>query len=53
LDDKCDAFFRLPMPERLYCYYDGRGVHDVFVFENLLADNFVNFKNDDLDEQAG
>ena len=52
LDENCDGFFRLPMPERLYCYYDGKGVNDVFVFENLLADEFVNFKNEDLEEQV-
>ena len=52
LDDKCDAFFRLPMPERLYCFYDGAGLNDVFVFENLLADGFENFKNTDFDEQV-
>ena len=52
MDDNCDGFFRLPMPERLYCYYDGKGVNDVFVFENLLADSFVNFKSADLEEQV-
>ncbi len=52
LDENCDGFFRLPMPERLYCYYDGKGVNDVFVFENLLADSFVNFTNEDLEEQV-
>ena len=41
LDEKCDGFFSLPMPERIHCYYDGKGVNDVFIFENLLADGFV------------
>jgi hypothetical protein len=40
------------MPERLYCYYDGKGTYDVFVFENLLADSFVNFTNKNLEEQV-
>ena len=52
LDEKCDAFFRLPMPERLYCFYDGSGVNDVFVFENLLSEGFVNFRNEDYDDQV-
>ncbi len=52
LDEKCDGFFRLPMPERLYCYYDGKGTYDVFVFENLLADSFANFTNENLEEQV-
>ena len=25
LDTECEGFFRLPMPEVIYCYYDGKG----------------------------
>jgi len=52
LDENCDGFFRLPMPERLYCYYDGKGTYDVFVFENLLSDGFENFNSTALDQQV-
>eukprot|EP00095_Tigriopus_kingsejongensis_P006899 maker-scaffold126_size328755-snap-gene-0.10 protein:Tk06899 transcript:maker-scaffold126_size328755-snap-gene-0.10-mRNA-1 annotation:"AGAP001552-PA" len=43
LDDKCEGFFRLPMPELLHCHYDGRGEEDVFVMNNLLAESYYNF----------
>lgn len=46
LDEKCEGFFRLPMPNIIYCYYDGKGIHDVFVLENLLEEGYYNFTNE-------
>ncbi len=44
-------FCRLPMPEVIHCYYDGKGSHDVFVLENLLAQEYENFDDTkDFDE---
>ena len=30
------GFFRLSIPELLYCHYQGDEVHDVLVIENLV-----------------
>ena len=46
LTSKCKGFFRLPMPTLVHCHYDGRGSHDVFVLENLLAEDYYNFTNE-------
>ncbi|CAM6053922.1 unnamed protein product [Sphagnum tenellum] len=46
LDEKCDGFFRLPMPKLVYCHYDGSGESDVFVLENLLEEGFYNFNGE-------
>jgi hypothetical protein len=51
LDKECTGFFRLPMPEVIHCYYDGKGTYDVFVLENLLAQDYENFdETKDFDE---
>ena len=46
LDEKCQGFFRLPMPRLIHCAYDGTGLKDVFVLENLLANDYYNFTNE-------
>ena len=52
LDEECQGFFRLPMPEVIHCYYDGKGTDDVFVFGNLLAEDYENFDDSkDFDEE--
>lgn len=43
LDDHCQGFFRLPMPQLIHCHYDGRGEEDVFVMNNLLHEGYYNF----------
>ncbi|XP_059096049.1 uncharacterized protein LOC131890667 [Tigriopus californicus] len=51
LDDHCQGFFRLPMPQLIHCQYDGRGEEDVFVMNNLLSEGYYNFNTSQcLDE---
>lgn len=46
LDEKCEGFFQLPMPKCIHSYYDGRGIEDVFVMDNLLEEGYYNFTNE-------
>ena len=51
LDQECEGFFRMPMPDVHHVFYDGKGTHDVFVLGNLLADEYENFdESKDFDE---
>jgi len=54
LDERCDGFFKLPMPEVIHASYDKKGykftpkvvnadLEDVFVLENLLESGFENY----------
>jgi len=45
LDEKCEGFFRLPMPEVLHVSYDPDQGDDsnVFIMENLTADSYLNY----------
>ena len=45
IDRFANWFF--PLSHRLInCHYDGSGVRDVFVLENLLSDGYYNFTNE-------
>lgn len=56
LDERCDGFFKLPMPEVVHVSYNKKGHEfqpsivdteyvDVFVLENLLESGFENYEN--------
>merc|ERR1711892_860325 len=48
LEETCDGFFCMGVPEVIYCYYSGDEVHDAFIIENLVDSGFVTCTTKDL-----
>merc|ERR1712106_447644 len=48
LEETCDGFFCMGVPEVIYCYYSGDEVHDAFIIENLVETGFLTCTTKDL-----
>ena len=36
----------------IHCHYDGKGIHDVFVLENLLSSGYYNYDDKVCGDEA-